>query len=261
VSLLAGKVAVVSGVGPGTGRAIALSFAHAGADVVLTARHEHSYAPVAGEIEALGRRAVCVSADICAPEDRRRVVEHALDAYGRIDILANNAFALGNIEPLATADLEASWRAPFKVNLFGTLAMTQAVAAVMKRSGGGSVVMIASLAARRVEPGMAGYGASKAALMYAVRVLATELGPDRIRVNCVVPSHIDGPNLRAYFRMQAESRDVSEETIYRETAALGVLPHVCRAEEVASVVTFFASDLASAVTGQALDVNCGQWFD
>ena len=261
MSLLAGKVAIVSGVGPGTGRAIALSFAHAGADLVLTARHEHSYAAVAGEIEALGRRAVCVSADICAPEDRRRIVERALDVYGRVDVLANNAFALGRVEPIETADLEASWRTPFKVNLFGTLAMTQAVVPAMKRSGGGAIVMIASMAARKAEPGMAAYGASKAALMYSVRALATELGPHRIRVNCVVPSHIDGPNLRAYFRMQAETRGVSEETIYRETAALGVLPHVCTAEEVASVVTFFASDHASAVTGQSLDVNCGQWFD
>lgn len=261
MSLLAGKVAIVSGVGPGTGRSIALAFAHAGADLVLSARHEHSYAEVAGEIESLGRRALCVGADVCVPEDRRRVVEAAMDAYGRIDVLANNAFALGKTEPIETTDVESSWRTPFKVNLFGTVAMTQAVVPAMKRSGSGSVVMIASLAARRAEPGMAAYGASKAALMYSVRALAAELGRYRIRVNCVVPSHIDGPNLRAYFRMQAQARGVSEEAIYGETAALGVLPHVCTADEVASVVTFFASDLASAVTGQALDVNCGQWFD
>lgn len=261
MSLLAGKVAIVSGVGPGTGRAIALAFAHAGADLVLSARHEASYAPIAGEVEALGRRAVCVNADVCAPEDRARVVKQTLDAYGSIDVLVNNAFALGRLEPIETADLESSWRTPFKVNLFGSLAMTQAVVPAMKAGGGGSIVMIASLAARRAEPGMAAYGASKAALMHSVKALATELGPHRIRVNTVVPSHIDGPNLRAYFRSQAETRGVPEETIYREAAALGVLPHVCTAAEVASVVAFFASDLASAVTGQSLDVNCGQWFD
>lgn len=261
MALLAGKVAIVSGVGPGTGRAIALALAREGAYVALAARHEASFAPVATEVTGLGQRAIGIAADITVAADRSRIVEATLATFGRVDVLVNNAFALGRMEPLATADVESAWRAPFKVNLFGTLAMTQAVVPAMRQAGGGSIVMVATLAARRPEPGLAAYGASKAALMHAVRSLAVELGPDRIRVNSVVPSHIDGPSLRAYFRMQAEQRGVSEDAIYAETAALGVLPEITTADEVASTVAFFASEMASAVTGQALDINNGQWFD
>lgn len=261
MDLLAGKTAILSGAGPGTGRAIALALAQAGAKVTLAARREESFAPIVAELAALGGTAHGVAADVTKAGDRARVVDETLAAFGRVDVLVCNAFAFGRMEPLATADLESAWRAPFKVNLFGSLGMAQAVLPAMRAAGGGSIVMVSSLAGRRPEAGMAGYGASKAALMHAVRGLAVEVGPDRVRVNSVVPSHIDGPNLRVYFRMQAEARGVSEDVLYRETAALGVLPHVTTADEVASVVTFFASDMASAVTGQSLDVNCGQWFD
>lgn len=258
--LLDGKVAVVSGAGPGCGRAIAVALAEAGAAVCVTSRHPESYAAVCEELRSGGAVALGVAADITKPEDRQRIVDCSLDSFGRIDILVNNAFAMGPIEPLLGCNVESAWRAAFKVNVFATVALTQAVVPAMRAAGGGSVVMIASLAGRRPESGMAGYGASKAALLHAAQSLAAELGADRIRVNSVVPSHIDGPNLRAYFRMQAEARGVAEDEIYRETADLGVLPTVTTAAEVASVVTFFASDMASAVTGQSLDVNGGQWF-
>lgn len=259
--LLDGKVAIVSGAGPGCGRAIAVALADAGATVCVSSRHAESHAAVCDALQARGATALGVAADITKAEDRQRIVDAALDSFGRIDVLVNNAFAMGPIEALLGCDVESAWRAAFKVNVFATVALTQAVVPAMRAAGGGSVVMIASLAGRRAEPGMAGYGASKAALLHAARSLAAELGTDRIRVNSVVPSHIDGPNLRAYFRMQAEARGVAEDVIYQETAALGALPTVTTAAEVAAVVTFFASDMSSAVTGQTLDVNGGQWFE
>lgn len=259
--LLQNKIALISGAGPGTGRAIALAFAREGADLVLAARKPDSWQPVASEVEALGRKVVGIEADITSPEDRSRLLAKAREAFGRVDVLANNAFAMGRMEATVGSDIEKSWKVPFKVNLFATLALSELVGASMKDSGGGSIVMLGSMAGRTAQAGMLAYGASKAALMFAARGLATELGPFGVRVNCVVPSHIDGPNLRVYFKMEAEARGITEEEVYKETAAQGVLTHVCTAAEVAEAVLFMASPMASAVTGQSLDVNCGQWFD
>jgi NAD(P)-dependent dehydrogenase (short-subunit alcohol dehydrogenase family) len=118
--------------------------------------------------------------------------------------------------------------------------------------------MIGTQSALVPEPGLGSYGASKAALAAASQGLATELGPRAIRVNTVVPSHIDGPNLRFWFKMEAERRNIEEEEVCRDITALGLLPHICTSDEVAGAVLFFASDLSSAVTGQSLRVNCGQ---
>jgi NAD(P)-dependent dehydrogenase (short-subunit alcohol dehydrogenase family) len=259
--LLKDKIALVSGAGAGTGRAIAMAFAREGADLVLAARHASSWEPIAEEVRGLGRRALGVEADITSAADREALLAASLAEYGRIDILANNAFAMGRMENMVGGNIEATWKVPFKVNLFGTLALSELVGRSMCETGGGAIVMLASMAGRKAQAGMVAYGASKAALMFAARGLATELGPHGVRVNCVVPSHIDGPNLRVYFKMEAEARGISEEDVYRETAAEGVLTHVCTAAEVAECVLFLASPMASAVTGQSLDVNCGQWFD
>src|SRR5262249_23941019 len=110
------------------------------------------------------------------------------------------------------------------------------------------------------QPGLAAYGASKAALLAATESLAAEVGAAKIRVNSIVPSHIDGPNLRVYFQMEALRLGVSEEEVYQRVADEGVMHHVPTSEEVADAVTFLASPMASAITGQSIDVNCGQWF-
>ena len=117
------------------------------------------------------------------------------------------------------------------------------------------------MAARQVTRDLAAYGASKAALLFATKALATELGPHGIRVNSVVPGHIDGPSLEVYIQMEAQRLAVSEEQARAQLAAQGTLNRIAKADEVASAVLFFASDLASAVSGQALDVNCGHWFN
>ena len=120
--------------------------------------------------------------------------------------------------------------------------------------------MINTLAARKRQPGLAAYGASKAALLAASESLAAEVGRHRNRVNSVVPSHIDGPNLRVYFQREARRLGVDEAEIHRRIAAEGVLDHIPTSEQVAEAVLFLASDRAAAITGQAIDVNAGQWF-
>jgi NAD(P)-dependent dehydrogenase (short-subunit alcohol dehydrogenase family) len=250
----------VSGVGAGTGRAVALTFAREGADLVLACRTEHVADDIAKEVEAAGARALAVVADITQAADRARLVDVAVKVYGGVDVLVSNAFATGRMGPIESVDLAKVWRTPFEVNVFGTLLLAQAIVPSMKQRGGGSMVMIGSMAARRPEVGLAGYGASKAALLAATRSFASELGRYKIRVNCVVPGAIDGPNLRIFFKSEAARLGQSETEVVERFAARAPLQHIATPEEVASAVLFFASDMSSAVTGQSLDVNCGEWF-
>jgi NAD(P)-dependent dehydrogenase (short-subunit alcohol dehydrogenase family) len=259
--LLEGRVAIVSGVGPGMGRAIALELAAAGADVVLGARRASSWKPVVAEIESFGRRAVGVSADITDPDHCRRLVEAAATELGRLDVLVNNAFAEEDWhEPFDGFD-PARWRRPIDVNVFGTLALSQAAVPHLRAAGGGSIVMITTLSVRNPIPLLAGYAASKRALTTAAHVLATELGPHKIRVNCVAPGHIRGASLEEYFAWIAEQRGTTPDTVADEIAAQNPLHHLASPAEIAPAVLFFASDLSRVITGQTLDVNCGRTFN
>jgi NAD(P)-dependent dehydrogenase (short-subunit alcohol dehydrogenase family) len=255
--MLEGKVAIVSGIGPGMGRDISLRLAGAGADLVLVARSAGKVDEVAAEVEALGRRATRVQADISRPEDAGRIADAALAAHGRIDVLVNNAFHPGTMTPFESDDLER-WREILEVNLLGTLRLTQAVVPGMKQRGGGSIVMISTMSTRVVNPGFTGYAASKAGLNAAVKGLAKELGPSGIRVNAVLPGFIWGPGVKGYFERQAAQRGVTPEDCYREVAAQIPLRRIPDSWEISGAVLFFASDLSCVVTGQTLDVNGGQ---
>lgn len=256
--LLSGRTAIVSGVGPGLGRSIALSLADAGADVALAARRPEPLAVVAAEVEARGQRACVVPTDVTSPDDCRRLVETTNAELGRVDVLVNNAFAEEDWrEPFDGFD-PARWRAPMDVNCFGALQLSQAAVPSLRAAGGGSIVMITTLSVKNPVPLLAGYAASKRALTTAAQVLAQELGPDGIRVNCVAPGHIRGGSLDEYFTWIAEQRGVEVEDVAGEIAAMNALPHLATPDEIAGAVVFFASDLSRMVTGQALDVNCGR---
>ena len=166
--LLEGRVAVVSGIGPGMGRAIALELARAGADVALAARREESMRPVAAEIEALGRRALCVATDIGDPDACRLLAVATAAELGRIDVLVNNAFAEEDWHDPFDGFDPARWRRPIDVNVFGTLTLSQTCIPHLKKSaadrGSASIVMITTLSVRNPIPLLAGYAASKRAL-------------------------------------------------------------------------------------------------
>jgi NAD(P)-dependent dehydrogenase (short-subunit alcohol dehydrogenase family) len=254
--LLQDRIAIVSGIGPGLGRDVALSLAREGAHVALAARSRSHLEPVAKEVEALGRRALCVETDITSADACRNLVASTRDAFGRIDVLVNNAYHPGSYDLFEKDDL-ANWRAPLEVNLFGTLQLTQAAVPVMKEQGRGSIVMINSMIVRKVLPTMAGYAASKGALLAATQGLARELGPHGIRVNSVLPGYIWGPNLEAYFKFQADQRGVDPQRVYDEVASQIALGKIPDSREISGAVVFFASDLSQVVTGQSLDVNGG----
>ena len=254
--LLEGRVAVISGIGPGMGRDISLALAHAGADLVLGARTPSALEAVGGQAAALGRRVRCVPTDITDPDQCRRLVD-AADDLGGVDVLVNNAFAEEDWSRFDGFDVER-WRLPFEVNVFGTLQLSQAAVPHMKAGGGGSIIMITTLSIKMVNPVLGGYAASKRSLTSAAQAMARELGPHAIRVNCVAPGHIWGASLKHYFEFLAERRGITPQAVYDEIAATTALNHIATSEEIARVVLFFASDLSRVITGQTLDVNCGR---
>ena len=259
MALLDGKVTLVSGAGPGLGRDVALACGREGATVVVTARTEDKVQALAAEVEAAGAPARALRLDITDAGQCRAVVERIVEAYGRLDVLVNNAFDDGDRTPFLEADLDR-WRRTTEVNLFGTLQLTQACAPQMVAQGDGRIVMVNSMSAVRIRPGWGAYTASKAGLAAVTKVLAAELGAHGVRVNGVHPGYIWGDSVETYFEYLAKKKGITAEEQYREVAsetALGYLPH---SSEIAEAVVFFASDMSKPITGQALGVNAGQWF-
>jgi NAD(P)-dependent dehydrogenase (short-subunit alcohol dehydrogenase family) len=258
--LLDNKVALVSGIGPGMGRDIALLFAEHGADVVLGARTEANVASVAKEVEAAGRRAVGVTLDITDVDSCANAVQRATSELGRVDILVNNAFEDGDHKKFERADIDHRWRQTMDTNFFGTMHLTQAVVPVMKEQGDGRIVMVNSMSSVYAQERQGAYAASKAALAAVTKTLAIELGGYGIRVNGVHPGYIWSDKVEMYLQFLAEREGITYEqkkaALEAETC-LGYLPH---SSEIAGSVLFFASDLSKPVTGQALGVNAGHWF-
>jgi NAD(P)-dependent dehydrogenase (short-subunit alcohol dehydrogenase family) len=257
--LLKDKTAIVSGVGPGLGKEIALAFAREGADVALGARTESYLEEVRGEIEALGRRAVHARTDITDPEQCDALVAAAIEAFGHLDVLVHNAFAPDVFQLFEDVDL-AAWRQIMDVNLFGSLQLTKAALPAMKERGSGSIVFVNSMIIRKVLPLQGGYATSKGALMTAAQVLAKELGPHGIRVNSIVPGWMWGPNVQGYFSMMESQTGRSVQEQYDEVASQIALGEIPPDEDCANAAVFFASDLSRVITGQSLDVNGGEVF-
>lgn len=257
--LLEGKNAVVTGVGPGLGRAAARALAREGAAVGLVARNEERLAGIAAEIEADGGRAVPIPADVTKADQCARVAETAARELGGIDVLVNSAFRGDVFQPFADVDL-AQWRKIFEVNLWGALQLTQACVPALRAGDGGSVVMVASMSARKIRRNEAGYAASKGALLTATKSLAAELGPDGVRVNAVVPGWIWGPNVQLYVDWQSNDRGITQEEVIAEITAAIPLGEIPPQEDIAEAIVFFASPMARMITGQSLDVNGGEHF-
>lgn len=180
--LVPGQVAIVTGAGRGIGAAIARTLAEAGADVVISARTEAQLREVADDVAALGRRAVCIPADLSDLDELPRLVQAAVDEFGRLDIVINN---VGGSFPRPLLQTSAAmFEKAFHFNVTTALELSKAAIPAMLTNGGGSIVNISSAIGRLTDRGFAAYGTAKAALSHLTRLMATECAP-RVRVNAI----------------------------------------------------------------------------
>jgi NAD(P)-dependent dehydrogenase (short-subunit alcohol dehydrogenase family) len=253
-----GEVAIITGIGPGMGRSIALAFARHGVDVALAARRPERIEPVAEEVRALGRTALVVPTDITDWDACARLVDAVESHFHRIHILVQNGHHQGDWKPVAEADPD-EWRRIFDVNFFGSLYLVKLVVPVMRKGGGGRIILVNSGAVLRSPSHMGAYSASKSALASMVRTLAQEVGPDRIRVNGVFLGPVAGENLfGSAEEAVARSGGTLDDWIALKSKELP-LGWIPTPDQCAGSVLFLASDLAEVVTGQHLVVNGGQW--
>jgi NAD(P)-dependent dehydrogenase (short-subunit alcohol dehydrogenase family) len=244
--LLAGKVALVAGASRGIGAVTARAFADAGAAVVLAARDRTALEAVAAQIRQAGGRAVAVPADVGDPTAAERLVEAAVETFGRLDAAFNNATDGPPPAPLADIDPEGFDRA-LRGNARATFLGMKYQIRAMLRTGGGAIVNMASLAGVQGVASLAGYVTGKAAIIALTRVAALDYADQGIRVNVVAP----GPILTDHLRAAGEEAQ-------RQAAQATPMRRVGQPGEVAAAVVWLCSDQASYVTGATLPIDGGQ---
>lgn len=255
--LLEDKVVVISGVGPALGTTLARRCAEEGADLVLAARTVSRLEDVAKQVTDLGRRAVSIGTDITDDAQVDNLVAETLKAYGKVDVLVNNAFKVPSMKPFGNTTFEHI-RETLELTVLGALRMIQGFTPALAESQG-SVVNVNSMVVRHSDPKQGAYKMAKSALLAMSQSLATELGTQQIRVNSVLPGYIWGGTLQGYFEHQAGKYGTTVDEIYKAAAVNSDLKRLPTEDEVASAILFMASDLSSGITGQTLDVNCGEY--
>ncbi len=246
---LNGKVAIVTGGTSGMGRAIAVLFASEGASVVVSGRNGERGRDVVSEIESNGGKAVFIRGDVSVPETNKLLVEKAVDSFGRLDILVMSAGELG-IGSVTDVSLDL-WKKTIDTNLNAVFYLLHHGIPAIKKSGGGSAVVIGSIAAFKVFPNHPSYCASKGALTQLVRQVALDYGPD-IRINQICPGQVDTPLLRN----SVKAFDNPEEII-RETEVKLPMKRLGKPEDIARAALFLVSDDSSWTTGASFVVDGG----
>lgn len=244
---LEGKVALIAGGSRGMGRACALAFADAGADVAVSSRHLAEAEEVAKEIRAYGRRGLAVAAHFGKLEDSKRLVQEVQSEFGRIDILMNNAGTNPYFGTLLDAE-EWAWDVTLNVNLKGPFILSQLVARVMTQHGGGSIINMSSAGGLRASI-LGIYGVTKAGLIMLTQCMAKEWGQYKIRVNALAPGIIETRFSEALWKEPA----VGEAAAKR--GALGILG---LPEDVVGAALFLASDASRYVTGATIVIDGGE---
>jgi 3-oxoacyl-[acyl-carrier protein] reductase len=243
---LSNKVAIVTGAGSGIGSAIGQAFAQAGARVVAASRTLSKVQKVVDEIRAMGAEAIAVDVDVSQGEDVRRLVEVAMQQYGRIDILVQNA----GISPAGTVTeiSEEEWDTCVAIDLRSVFLGAKYTIPVMQKQGEGVLINIAGTLGIRPCRNKAAYSAAKAGAINLTRAIALDYARDRIRCNVICPGYIDTP-LNAGFDVADRDRFLEQ---YQP------LPDLIMAEEVAAMAKYLASDAAKSVTGQLFVIDGGQ---
>jgi 3-oxoacyl-[acyl-carrier protein] reductase len=244
---LVGKAAIVTGAGRNIGRAIALTLAQGGASVLLNVRSNRTEADaVAREIEAAGGRALVHIGDVADAKATQALADAAVAAFGRLDILVNNA-ALRREKPFAEMDY-AEWREILDVTLDGAFHCTKACLPALRNSGAGTIVNIGGLSAHTGASNRTHVITAKAGIVGFTRALANDLAVDGITVNCVVPGLIGTPRPKG---QPEPAHHLTHRTLTGERG---------QPEDVAAIVRFLCGPGARYVTGQAIHANGGAYF-
>lgn len=255
---LKGRTAIITGGSGGIGRACAIAFANAGADIVIASLPPDSVPPVVKEVEAIGPRGLGVAVDVTDADAVKSMLHQTLAKFGRIDVLVNVAGGSYSRNPYMPSFTRApllelsaqDFMSAYEVNVKSAFLCAQSVVPTMKEHGKGSIINIGSISGRgtkKERADMAAYGSSKAAVMNLTLHMAHQWGPE-VRVNCIAPGTIDTPRPAGTNRQELAS----------EALKRAALERAGRPEEVANVALFLASDAASFVSGAVIDVNGGE---
>ena len=242
---LEGKVAIVTGASRGIGRAVAINLAQSGADVVVNYSGSEGAAQETVEaVQALGRKAIKIKANVANVDEVASMVEEAHKEFGHIDILVNNAGITR--DGLLIRMKDSDWDDVLNINLKGVYLVSKAVAKIMVKQRSGRIINMTSVSGVTGNVGQANYAAAKAGVIGFTKTCAKELAARGITVNAVAPGFIE-----------TAMTDVLPEKIKEGIAATVPFGRMGQPEEIASVVTFLASDFASYITGQVLNVDGG----
>jgi NAD(P)-dependent dehydrogenase (short-subunit alcohol dehydrogenase family) len=244
---LTDRVAIVTGGGRGIGKSIALAFAEAGADVVVTARTTEQVQETASEVRALGRRGLALTADVAKIEDIEAIVRQTMEAFGKIDVLVNNA----GISPFYTRAEKITpemWDGLMAVNLRGLFFCCQAVGKVMIEQKRGNIINMASVDAVIGAPKLAAYAASKGGAVQITKTLALEWAQHNIRVNAIAPGFV----ATEFTRGMRENEKMRQMLV-----DMHPIGRLAEAEDIVGAALYLASDASSFVTGSTLMVDGG----
>ena len=254
---LDGQVCVITGAGTGIGRVLARSYATAGATVVLAARRLEPLEETATIVRDDGGQASTLQCDLREEDDCRRLIATTLEKHGRVDVLLNNAAVPGTDQAVAEMDL-ANWNDTIATNVTGPMLLSrEALRQAMVPARRGNIQFFSSAAAKSVLPRKSHYAVAKLSLLPLTQTLAIEVGDAGIRVNTLVIGTVTGELIDGYADRVAASEGVDRSEVIARLAGGAALRRLVTPEEVAQTSLWLASDAASAITGQNINVTAG----
>lgn len=252
-----GRVVLITGAGTGIGHVLATSYAREGASVVLAGRREAPLEETAALVHETGVPCLVQTADVAVERDCIALVERAVERFGRVDVLLNNAGLPGSDMPVSEMTLD-NWNHTIAVNVTGPMLLAREVLRQsMLPTGSGNIQFFSSAAAKRVRARKAHYAVAKMGLIPLAQTLAIEVGPLGIRVNTLVIGLVDGDLVDAWIHRTAGESGRAPEDIRAAMVADIPLRRAIDPQEVANLSLFLASDEASAITGQNVNVTAG----